>query len=131
MYKELWRQRVLDENIDSIDKRQYMRFSVEGNRHPVHLAENNQIDSLLDISRGGIAVKHHNDLKVGDIVPVHISYGDLDINADVKIMSASKERAGAEFINLDQATANKILYMNILLEDAETALMNDSLSYKK
>lgn len=66
---------------------------------------------------------HHNDLKVGDVVPVQISYGDLNINADVKIVSASDRRAGAEFINLDQATANKILYMNIMLEE-QTAARN-------
>ena len=73
---------------------------------------------------------HHNDLKVGDVVPVQISYGDLNINADVKIVSASDRRAGAEFINLDQATANKILYMNIMLEE-QTAARNkaNNLSY--
>ena len=107
-----------------------MRFSTRDNKNPVHLADNSQIDSLLDISRGGIAVTHHNDLKVGDVVPVQISYGDLNINADVKIVSASDRRAGAEFINLDQATANKILYMNIMLEE-QTAARNkaNNLSY--
>ena len=108
-----------------------MRFSVEGNRHPVHLAENSQIDGLVDISRGGIAVIHHNDLKVGDVVPVHITYGDLNIDADVKILSASKDRAGAEFINLDQATANKLLYMNILLDEAETAMAKGNISFNR
>ena len=109
-----------------------MRFSAQDNRNPVQLADNTQIDSLLDISRGGIAVTHHNDLKVGDVVPVNISYGDLNINADVKIVSATDRRAGAEFINLDQATANKLLYMNILLEE-QTALRNNAndLSYIK
>ena len=98
-----------------------MRFPAQDNRNPVSLAENTQIDSLLDISRGGIAVKHHNDLKVGDVVPVNISYGNLNINADVKVVSASDVRAGAEFINLDQITANKLLYMNMLLEE-QTAM---------
>ena len=111
---------VLDENIPSIDKRQYMRFQVAGNRNPVELQQNAQIESLLDISRGGIAVKHHNQLKVGDVVPVQISYGDLDISADVKIVTATDVRAGAEFVNLDRATANKLLYMNILLEEANS-----------
>ncbi len=122
--KETYIQRkVLDENIPSIDKRQYMRFDVAGNRNPVELQQNSQIDSLLDISRGGIAVKHHNQLKVGDIVPVQISYGDLDINADVKIVTATDVRAGAEFVNIDRATANKLLYMNILLEEANNISM--------
>ena len=128
--KYTYKQRVVDYNVNSIDKRQYMRFDTRDNRNPVELAENAQIDSLLDISRGGIAVTHHNDLKVGDVVPVQITYGDLHIAADVKIVSASDSRAGAEFMNLDQATANKILYMNIMLEE-QTAARNDmnSISY--
>ena len=80
---------------------------------------NNGVDSLVDVSRGGVALRHNNSLKVGDIVPVHLSYGDLDINADVKVVSATTARAGAEFVNLDQATANKLLFLNILLEDAQ------------
>ena len=130
--KEVYKQRVVDYSVNSIDKRQYMRFSARDNRNPVQLANNNQIDSILDISRGGIAVTHHNDLKVGDVVPVNISYGNLNINADVKIVSATDRRAGAEFINLDQATANKLLYMNILLEE-QTAARNtaNDLSYIK
>ena len=113
-----------DENISTIDKRQYMRFQVEGNRNPVELAQNSKIESLVDISRGGIALKHHNQVKVGDVIPVQISYGDLDIEADVKVVSATDRRAGAEFINLDQATANKLLYMNVLLEENQAISLN-------
>ena len=130
--KETYKQRVVEYNVNSIDKRHYMRFPAQDNRNPVQLAENTQIDSLIDISRGGIAVTHHNDLKVGDIVPVNISYGDLNINADVKVVSATDRRAGAEFTNLDQMTANKLLYMNLLLEE-QTAMRNQAndLSYVK
>ena len=131
-YKDTYKQRVVEYNVNSIDKRHYMRFPAQDNRNPVQLAENTQIDSLIDISRGGIAVTHHNDLKVGDIVPVNISYGNLNINADVKIVSATDRRAGAEFTNLDQMTANKLLYMNLLLEE-QAAMRNQTndLSYVK
>ena len=131
-YKDTYKQRVVEYNVNSIDKRHYMRFPAQDNRNPVQLAENTQIDSLIDISRGGIAVTHHNDLKVGDIVPVNISYGNLNINADVKIVSATDRRAGAEFTNLDQMTANKLLYMNLLLEE-QAAMRNQTndLSYIK
>ena len=95
-----------------------MRFYVDGNI-PVKLESTDKISSILDISRGGIAVSHNNSLKVGDVVPVHISYGDIDINADVKIVTASDVRAGAEFVNLDSATANRILYVNLLLEEQQ------------
>ena len=78
---------------------------------------NNGIDSLLDISRGGIAITTQDSVKVGDVVPVHITYGDLDIHADVEIITKADQRAGAKFVNLDKATANKLLYLNLLLED--------------
>ena len=128
MGKQTFVQRKLnDENIQTIDKRQYMRFNVEGNRNTVSLETNGQIDSLVDISRGGIAVKHSNQLKVGDVIPVQITYGDLDINANVKVVTATDAKAGAMFMDLDKATANKLLYMNILLEDA---VANGTISYK-
>ena len=102
-----------------------MRFNVADSNKPVMMERsNNGIDSLIDISRGGIAVTHENSLKVGDVLPVHLTYGDLDINADVKIVSASTNRAGAMFVNLDQATANKLLYLNILLEDTTNISFN-------
>ena len=73
-----------------------------------------------------------DDLKVGDIVPVNISYGNLNINADVKVVSATDRRAGAEFVNLDQITANKLLYMNLLLEEQAAARSHSNdISYIK
>ena len=130
--KDTYKQRVVEYSVNSIDKRQYMRFPAQDNRNPVNLAENTQIDSLLDISRGGIAVTHHNDLRVGDVVPVNISYGNLNINADVKVVSATDRRAGAEFVNLDQITANKLLYMNLLLEEQAAARSHSNdISYIK
>ena len=40
------------------------------------------------------------------------------------MLTASQNRAGAEFINLDRATANKLLYVNILLEEANGVQAN-------
>ena len=102
-----------------------MRFNVADSNLPVALERsNNGIDGLIDISRGGIAVRHDNNLQVGDVIPVHLTYGDLDISADVKVVSATTTRAGAMFVNLDQATANKLLYLNILLEDSSNISFN-------
>ena len=115
--KRTWK-KIIADDISIVDKRQYMRFYVDGNI-PVQLESTDKISSILDISRGGIAVSHNNNLKVGEIVPVHITYGDIDINANVKIVTASDVRAGAEFVNLDSATANKILYVNLLLEEQQ------------
>jgi hypothetical protein len=103
-----------------------MRFNVADSAIPVMLENNNNgVDSLIDISRGGIAVRHDNSLQVGDVIPVHLTYGDLDINAEVKVVTSSSDRAGAMFVNLDQATANKLLYLNILLEDSTQITFNE------
>ncbi len=91
---------------------------VSNTKAPVALERNNKIDGLIDVSRGGIAVKHNSTLNIGDVIPVHIQYGDLNIKADVKVVTASSTRAGAMFVNLDETTANKLLYMNLLLEDS-------------
>ena len=94
-----------------------MRYQVSSNKNPIGLEPGHGVEALLDVSRGGISVKHNNNLNVGDVIPVHISYGGLDIKADVKVVSASTTRAGAMFVNLDQATANQLLYLNMILDD--------------
>ena len=101
-----------------------MRFNIDSNNIPVQFETNGKISSLVDISRGGIAVTHNNSLKVGDVIPVHITYGDVDIHTDVKIVTASDVRAGAEFVNLDSAAANRILYLNLLLEEQQMLSAN-------
>ena len=105
-----------DTYVEAIDKRQYMRYNVSSNTNPVLMEKNANMERLLDVSRGGIAVNHNNTLKVGDIVPVHLSYGDLDIQANAKVVSATSTRAGAEFVDIDQGVANQLLYLNMLLE---------------
>ncbi|MDR1168891.1 MAG: PilZ domain-containing protein, partial [Heliobacteriaceae bacterium] len=133
VWKRTWKERVVDENVQSIDKRQYMRFEVNGNRNPVTIENNTAIDRIVDISRGGMAVEHHKTLKRGDVVPVKVLYGDLDIEADVKVLAATNSSAHTQFINIDKATANKLLYLNILLEKSETAYRasQNDLSYGK
>ena len=46
-----------------------------------------------------------------------MSYGGLDIKADAKVVSATTSRAGAQFVNLDKATANQLLYLNMVLDE--------------
>ena len=107
----------MDDEIQSIDKRQYVRYNVSYNQNPIALERTNGVQSLLDVSRGGVSVTHNSELKVGDVIPVHMSYGGLDINAKAKVVSATSSRAGAQFIDLDQATANQILYLNMALSE--------------
>ncbi len=114
-----------DNDVEAIDKRQFMRFNVRTSVSPVAMERtNNGIDQLLDVSRGGIAVTHDNKLKVGDVIPVHLTYGDVDIKADVKVVTATTTRAGAEFVNLDKATANQLLYLNLLLNKVNKITYN-------
>ena len=122
---QMWNKKVDGSNVAGADKRQYMRFNVAQNQIPVSLEQKAGASSLIDISRGGIALVHEGNLKVGDVIPVHIVYGDLDINADAKIVSATTTRAGAEFINIDKSLANQLLYLNILLEGKYNKLANN------
>jgi hypothetical protein len=113
----------LDNAIDSIDKRQYMRFNISDISKPVLMEKsNNGVDKLIDISRGGIAISHNNKVRTGDVLPVHIRYKDLDINTNVKVVSATTSRAGAEFVGLDKNVANQLLYLSVLLESDNNLL---------
>ncbi len=98
----------------AIDKRQYIRFNA--NNEPITMEPNSNLTSILDISRGGMAVAHNKNLKVGDVIPVTFSFGDMNVNADVKVISASDRRAGTQFVNLSEATANQLLYMSLVME---------------
>ena len=115
--KKLYNNRIADYNIDTMDKRQFVRYNVSTNKNPISLEKGSGIDSLIDVSRGGVAVKHDNNLKVGDVIPVHMKYGGLDIKTNAKVVSATSSRAGAQFVNLDQATANQLLYLNMVLDE--------------
>ena len=115
--KLLYKNRIDEDNLDTIDKRQYVRYTVSSNKNPISLERNDSVDTLLDVSRGGVAVRHDHNLKVGDIIPIHMKYGSLDIKANAKVVSATNSRAGAEFVNLDQATANQLLYLNMVLDE--------------
>ena len=42
----------------------------------------------------------------------------MEVDAKVKVVSATDVQAGAQFVDLDQATANKILYLSMVEPDA-------------
>ena len=113
--KRTWKKEI-DDNISVIDKRQYIRFDIEGNPNPVIFESVPEVSGILNISRGGVQLSHNKTLKVGDIVPVHLKYGDVEINANVKIVSANDRTAGGEFVDLDLATANQLLYLSLLMD---------------
>ena len=120
----MYNQRVVSDFYDAIDKRQFIRYSAEYNQNPVVFESTKDVIAVKDLSRGGLLLKHDNTLKVGDIVPIHLKYADLEVNADVKVVSATDVKAGAEFINLDEATANKLLYLNMLIPEDPAKKLN-------
>ena len=111
--KKTWKKEYND-YISVIDKRQNIRFGIQNNQNPVVFEAAPEVSGILNISRGGVQLSHNKSLKVGDIIPVHIKYGDVEVNANVKVVTASDVIAGAEFVDLDQATANKLLYLSLL-----------------
>ncbi len=115
----MYNQRIDDDNLDTIDKRQFVRYNVNNSAIPVSMEKTSNVDGLLDVSRGGVSLKHSNTLKKGDIVPIHLKYGNLEIRANAEVVSATTSRAGAKFVNLDQATANQLLYLNMLLDSSQ------------
>lgn len=113
-----WVQRKdISDGVPVIDKRQYMRFDLNSEADMIEFESDSGADAILNISRGGVQLSHNKKLKVGDVIPVKVKYGDLEIDANVKIVSASDVKAGGEFIDLDQATANKLLYLNLMLDE--------------
>ena len=127
-FKDMYKQRVVTDRVDSIDKRQYMRFNADESENLITFESNEDVVAVTDISRGGVSLKHNKKLKVGDIVPVHLKYGDLEVKANVKIVSASDVKAGAQFIDLDKATANKLLYLSLLQKDQTIAQTIENIS---
>lgn len=116
---QTWKKEYND-YIEVIDKRQYMRFDTEASQNQVVFNSDSQAASgILNISRGGVQLSHNKSLKVGDVVPVHIKYGDVEVNTEVKVVSTTDKTAGAEFVNLDLATKNKILYLSLLKDQGE------------
>lgn len=109
--------------VEPIDKRQYMRFKIAEIASPVIMSSNNESFKLLDISRGGVAIQHNNnELQVGNIVPVHLKYKDVDINTNIEIVSTKDSRVSAKFINNNKTTEDKLLYLSVLLESDNNML---------
>ena len=114
----IWKE--IEENVPAIDKRRYMRFST--NQEPVTLEVNEKASAIVDISRGGMALAHNKQLKVGDVIPVTFDYGDMRVSTNVKVVSASDRRAGTQFVDLNESVANQLLYMSMLMEQNQKSI---------
>ena len=93
-------------------KRQNIRFSLGKDDKEVQIA-NRRIISIIDISKGGLAVEHDGSLKKGEEFVINLTYHDVTASPEVRVVRVNGNKAGLQFINLDNATANKILYINL------------------
>ncbi len=100
-------------------KRQNIRFSLGKDDKEVQIS-NRRIISIIDISKGGLAVEHDGSLKKGEEFVINLSYHNVTASPEVRVVRVSGNKAGLQFINLDNATANKILYINLSASQENT-----------
>ncbi len=104
------------------NKREFIRFAVFDDEGIVQVADKDsaktsRIISVKDISRGGLLVLHDGSLKLNEKLSINLSYNDISTNVDVEVVRLNaNSQAGLKFINMDKATANKILHMNMSLQ---------------
>lgn len=122
------------ETIDTItasrenEQRTYPRFENSKLKKPVVMERiNSNVLGLINVSRGGIAVKTDNSLHTGDIIAVHLLYNDISILTEAKVVFTANGVAGAEFVNIDKNTFNQLLYLSVKLE-ADNGMLVTKLS---
>lgn len=104
------------------NKREFIRFAVADDEGFVQVSDKKAIGtpriiSVKDISRGGLLVVHDGSLKLNEKLSVNLTYNDISANVEAEVVRlGSNNQAGLKFINLDKATANKILHMNMSLQ---------------
>lgn len=98
------------------DKRAFTRVPTNTMKYKLNIEGNGSTLNVIDISRGGVALTDNNKYNIGDIIPVKISYRDIQINSNIKIVRKEGKRLGAKFITDNNTVANKIMYLSIKLE---------------
>ncbi len=116
----------IDKSTYKPTKRDSIRFAVKQGDGYVNIAdkkkkkqERKRIIAIENISRGGLAVVHDGSLKKGERFVIDLDYHNIKASPEVEVVRVVNDRAGLKFINMDKATANKILYMNMFTAEAE------------
>ena len=109
----------IDKDTYKPTKRQNIRFSLAKDDEEVKVA-NKRIINILDISKGGLAVEHDGTLQKGEEFMINLSYHNITASPEVKVVRVNGNKAGLKFINMDNATANKILYINLFAAQDNT-----------
>lgn len=104
------------------NKREFIRFAVLDDDGIVQVSDKKSLEtpriiSVKDISRGGLLVVHDGSLKMKEKFSINLTYNDISTNVEVEVVRlGANSQAGLKFINMDKATANKILHMNMSLQ---------------
>ena len=98
------------------DRREFVRINTNKMKYPIQIKTSNDELQVIDISRGGIAIKNNNKYSIGDIIPVKISYRGLEITPNIKIVRLNSDIIGAEFATNETAIDNQLIYLSIKLE---------------
>ena len=109
-------------NILKEDRREHIRFTPSNCPRPITVTLYPQTSGkdlfkykTADISRGGMGL-YSNTLNVNDEVPVLIKYQNTEIKTTLKVLSNNNGRVGGKFINMDEKTNNKLIYLSSILE---------------
>lgn len=99
------------------EKRNYIRYEIKDLKKPVVINKTGtDIQSLINISRGGVAIKTKTPTSIGQIIPIKLVYEDIAINTEAQIVFTDRDIAGAKFVNIDKQTENNLLYLSIRLD---------------
>lgn len=99
------------------EKRNYIRYGIKDLKKPVVIDKTGtDIQSLINISRGGVAIKTKTPTSIGQIIPIKLVYEDIAINTVAQVVFTQGNIAGAQFINSDKQTENNLLYLSIRLD---------------
>ena len=113
----------IDKSTYKPTKRDSIRFAVVQGDGYVNISnkkedkkqKHKRIIAIENISRGGLAVVHDGTLKKGEKFIIDLDYHNIKASPEVEVVRVEANRAGLKFINMDKATANKILYMNMFM----------------
>lgn len=99
------------------EKRNYIRYGIKDLKKPVVIDKTGtDIQSLINISRGGVAIKTKTPTSIGQIIPIKLVYEDIAIDTVAQVVFTQGNIAGAQFINSDKQTENNLLYLSIRLD---------------
>ena len=99
------------------EKRNYIRYDIKDLKKPVVVDKTGtDIQSLINISRSGVAIKTKTPTSIGQIIPIKLVYEDIAIDTEAQIVFTDRDIAGAKFVNIDKQTENNLLYLSIRLD---------------